>query len=60
MGFNLAFKGLNCYERLWKVIITNCLYTTQQAKDYISNLTLREEFGLRVLEKGVLRKIFGP
>jgi hypothetical protein len=51
---------LNCKESLWKVIIPNYLYATQQAKDYISNFTLREEFGFRVFESGVLRKIFGP
>ena len=51
---------LNCKERLWKVVIPSSLYTNQKAKDYIFNLTLRKEFGLRLFENGVLRKTFGP
>jgi hypothetical protein len=47
-------------ERLWEMIRSSPLNTTQQAKDYISNLTLREVFGLRVFENGVSRKIFEP
>jgi hypothetical protein len=36
------------------------IYTTTSLPFFVWSLTLREELKLRVLENGVLRRIFGP